>query len=338
VNAVPQTVSPIRLRVDTDLRTPLLTVDGWRAAAVHGDTSTVFQELHWLRSWWDVYGRGELLIISAWCDRSMIAAAPLFVDGGMVFFVGSGGSDYLDFIGDAAQPGVMKAILTLVLERVPGLLGFRLYHVPDASRTGNGLREAATQLDLDCFDEGELAAPVLDLGTNGVAGLAAAQRASMLRHERAFRRTGMLSVRHLRRAADIQMHLDTFFDQHQRRWQATEHPSLFRDPAHRAFYRRLTEVADDSGWLRFTLVEFDGRPIAFHFGFSHRGTYLWYKPSFEIELARRSPGEVLLRHLLLAAVQEEACIFDFGLGDEAFKHRFSSRVPLVRTWGLYPRK
>ena len=26
-----------------------------------------------------------------------------------------------------------------------------------------------------------------------------------------------------------------------------------------------------------------------------------------------------------------------GLGDEAFKHRFSSRTPLVRTWGLYPR-
>ena len=85
------------------------------------------------------------------------------------------------------------------------------------------------------------------------------------------------------------------------------------------------------------MIEFDGRPIAFHFGFSFAGNYLWYKPSFEIALARKSPGEVLLRQLLLAAVQENAYVFDFGLGDEAFKHRFASRSQLVRTWGLYPR-
>ena len=337
MRAVMQVIPRINIRLDTDWRAPPLTADVWRAAAAHGDTWTVFQELHWVRSWWDVYGRGKLLIVSAWSDRSMIAVAPLFIDGGMAFFVGSGGSDYLDFIGDAMLPGVVKAILDSVLERVPGLLGFRFYHVPDTSRTGGRLREIATQLNLNCVDEGELAAPVLDLGPNGDAGLAAAQRKSLVRHERAFRRAGMLSVRHLRSAAEIQSRLDVFFDQHERRWQATGHPSLFRDPAHRAFYRRLTEGADDSGWLRFTSVEFEGRPIAFHFGFSHRGTYLWYKPSYEINLARRSPGEVLLRQLLLAAVQEEARVFDFGLGDEAFKHRFANRVPRVRTWGLYPR-
>jgi CelD/BcsL family acetyltransferase involved in cellulose biosynthesis len=64
---------------------------------------------------------------------------------------------------------------------------------------------------------------------------------------------------------------------------------------------------------------------------------MWYKPTFEVELARQSPGEVLLRQLLIAAHDEGAQTFDFGTGDEAFKHRFATRVNRVRTWGLYPR-
>jgi CelD/BcsL family acetyltransferase involved in cellulose biosynthesis len=39
--------------------------------------------------------------------------------------------------------------------------------------------------------------------------------------------------------------------------------------------------------------------------------------------------------LLLAAMAEKAHTFDFGLGDEAFKSRFATRVNRVRNWGLY---
>ena len=63
-------------------------------------------------------------------------------------------------------------------------------------------------------------------------------------------------------------------------------------------------------------------------------SYLWYKPSFAIDLAQRSPGEVLLRHLLLAALEEGAHTFDFGLGSEPFKFRFATQANHVKKWGL----
>ena len=72
--------------------------------------------------------------------------------------------------------------------------------------------------------------------------------------------------------------------------------------------------ASEAGWLRFTWIEWQDRMIAAHFGFHWQHT--WYKPSFTIDLAQRSPGEVLLRRLLLAAIREGADAFDFGLGDE----------------------
>jgi CelD/BcsL family acetyltransferase involved in cellulose biosynthesis len=329
-----------RVRVSGDFGGAMADRAAWGSVAASGDTRTVFQQWHWQRTWWQVYGRGRLVVVNVGGERSdggVAAIAPLFVDGDMAFFVGSGGSDYLDFVGDISEPGVVEAILSAVLKEVPGLLGFRFYHVPEGSRTGARLQEAAGALGLQCVDEGSMVAPLLDLGPAGEAGLRAAQKKSLVRHERAFCARGELTVTHLHEGEAIGPWLEAFFDQHVRRWQQTSHPSLFCEPVHREFYRRLAAGAAADDGLRFTVVESGGRAIAFHFGFCLGGRYLWYKPSFEIELARWSPGEVLLRQLLLAAVQEGAQAFDFGLGDETFKHRFASRVPLVRTWGLYPR-
>lgn len=307
----------------------------WDAACARGDTRTVFQQLAWQRCWWQAYGRGRLLVVRVDADDRTVAIAPLFVDGAMAFFVGSGGSDYLDFVGDIGAPGVLRAILATVIEQVPDLIGFRLYHVPDASRSGGHLRQAAAELGLSCVDEGGMAAPRLELGTDGSSGRQAARKTSLLRHERACAADGPIVVHHRRRSGDILPRLDAFFDQHRRRWRATAWPSLFENAVHCDFYRRLARVADDVPWLRFTEVALAGRPIAFHMGFCTEGSYLWYKPSFEIDLARKSPGEVLLRHLLLAAVDEGAATFDLGLGDEAFKQRFANATRTVRTWGLY---
>lgn len=327
---------PVTTRILDSFDAPGAGPQPWSALLASAATRSVFQTRHWQHAWWRSFARGQLMLVVAERDGKPLALAPLFADGGMLFFVGSGGSDYLDFLGETTAPGVLEALLDTALQAVPGCVGLRFYHVPDASPTGERLQDAARRLGMACHDEGTLPAPVLDLaGTPGAVPEAAGKK-SLVRHERYFRREGSLSVLHLRRGAEILPHLDRFFDQHVERWAVTPYPSLFLDPAQRAFYRRLTESADDSGGLRFTRVDWNGLPVAFHYGFHHDDVFLWYKPSFDISLARRSPGEVLLRQLLLAAGDECAASFDFGLGDEAFKRRFATRVPTVRTWGLYP--
>ncbi|HYC48360.1 MAG TPA: GNAT family N-acetyltransferase [Burkholderiales bacterium] len=306
--------------------------DAWAEALRSAATRTVFQEKGWQQCWWDAYGRGDLVIVVCRAPARPPVIAPLFIDGGMAFFVGSGGSDYLDFIGDAAAAGVLAAILGAVRERYPDLIGFRFYHVPDTSRTAEALRRAAQSLALVCHEEESLVAPALDLARGGAA---AVRKQSLVRHERYFRREGDLEVVHMRTAADIEPLLPAFFVQHVERWADTPTPSLFCDAVHRSFYERLARASDALDWIRFTLLRWNARPIAFHFGFSRDGAYLWYKPAFDRSLARRSPGEVLLRQLLLAAMEEDAHTFDFGIGDEGFKARFATRVTVVRNWGVY---
>jgi CelD/BcsL family acetyltransferase involved in cellulose biosynthesis len=309
----------------------------WDKVLAAGDTRVVFLTRLWQQVWWEVFGRGQLLLVAVEREGQVVALAPLFCDGGMIFFVGSGGSDYLDFIGDISEAEILDALLNVARNAVTDFVGFRFYHVPDGSRTGPQLQRAASRLRLTISDEGDLSAPALDLATRPEAGREAASKSSLLRHQKFFERQGELTVRHHRQGKAIRPELDAFFAQHVARWAATPSPSLFHDPAQRRFYERLTEGAAEAGWLRFTRVNWNGQPIAFHFGFCYGGSYLWYKPSFDIAWARRSPGEVLLRQLFCAAMAEGAHTFDFGLGDEPFKRRFATQINRVRTWGLYPR-
>lgn len=306
----------------------------WARLLDRGQTNTVNLTWAWQRSWWNTFARGQLLLIVAEKDGQPVALAPLFADGDMVFNLCP--EDALDFVGDVSDPDVLDAILENARNQLPKFLGFRFYFVPDTSRTGAHLQAAAARLGLVCTDEGALPSPWIDIASQPDTAAACTRKKSLLRHERGLAREAPLEILHLRDGAAILPHLEEFFDQHIARRAATPHPSLFLNPAQRDYYRRLALQIGPSGWLRFTRMSWKGRPIAFHFGLCYHGRYLFGIPSFDPALADRSPGEVLLRHLLLAALQEGARSFDFGIGDEPYKYRFATHSLQLRTWGLYP--
>jgi CelD/BcsL family acetyltransferase involved in cellulose biosynthesis len=309
-----------------------LSPDLWNELLQEGATPSVFMTHEWQRAWWDTFGRGQLLLVLAHCDRP-VALAPLFGDeDGMVYFIGSGGSDYLDFLGDVSDPGVLAALLAAAADSVPSFAGFRFFHVPASSSTARVLQTAAEILGFAWVEEGSQIAPELEFESYPDA----AEKKRLVYYENYFRRRASLEVLHLQDAGEIYPHLDAFFAQHIERWSITEHPSLFLNPRERLFYQTLTQCGGSAGWLRFTRVACDGMPIAFHFGFSYQGRFLMYKPTFALEMARRSPGQVLLRQLLLAAIAERVPVFDFGLGDEGYKRRFATQVSVVLNFGIYP--
>lgn len=307
----------------------------WNALLAKGSSDVIFLTWQWQKAWWETFGREQLLLIAAEQDGEPIAIAPLFADNGMIYFVGSGGSDYLDFIGDISDAEVLEALLQTAVAEVYGFLGFRFYHIPESSCTHQQLAEVANRLGWGSFEEGEIMAPMMDLKAFPEQTYQAIRKKSLQRHEGWFAKNGGYEVEHLGKYQEVLPHLETFFQQHIDRWSATTYPSLFHDLKQRQFYHRLTTALAEEGWLRFTHVVWQGKNIAYHFGFHYRNSFFWYKPTFDISLSKHSPGEVLLRQLLLLAIKEEAHVFDFGLGDEAFKQRFATRVCTVKNHGIY---
>jgi len=164
----------------------------------------------------------------------------------------------------------------------------------------------------------------------------ATRKKSLPRHASWFRKNGTWLVEHFQLAEEIRPQLPDFFNQHISRWAVTPYPSLFLNQNQRHFFETFTSIVSETGWLRFTKIDWNGETVAYHFGFHYKGNFFWYKPTFSISLAAHSPGEVLLRQLLLQALEEEATIFDFGLGDEFFKDRFATKKAKVLNWGVYP--
>jgi CelD/BcsL family acetyltransferase involved in cellulose biosynthesis len=324
----------VRTRVLEGFDDPTFGPEQWEQLLRAGHKDVVYLTWHCQRSWWETLGRGQLLLIAAERDGQVVALAPFYTQSGMVYFVGTSFElDYLDFIGDITHPEILDALLETARDQVPGFLGFLLYFVPDRTGTGKRLQEAADRLGFLCYVEEEMLAPVLDLAGQAVT---LADKKSLARYERRLCKEGPVEVRHLRDGEAILPQLEEFFAQHIARWKGTRNPSRFLYQKTPAFIERLTRVAAQTGWLRFTRIDWQGRPIAFHYGFCYRGRYFFGTPSFALDLARYSPGQVLLRHLLREALDDGASTFDFGTGHAPFKLRFATQVHHVRTWALYP--
>ena len=135
--------NPFTCRLLHGFDDPQLDGERWEELVTSSQTRSVFQTKGWQKAWWDSYGRGKLVLVLAERNGCPSALAPLFCDCGMLFFVGSGGSDYLDFLGDTSDDRVLVDMLTLARKEVANFVGFRFYHVPDGSQTGKRVQRVA---------------------------------------------------------------------------------------------------------------------------------------------------------------------------------------------------
>src|SRR5262245_8028196 len=127
--------SQISIRVLEGFNDPGFGRADWNALLKQGNSDVVFLTWEWQQAWWESFNRTGLLLLLAERDGRPIALAPFFAEDGMVYFVGSGGSDYLDFIGDVKSPGVLSALLAAAREQTQGFVGFLLYHILEDSPT-----------------------------------------------------------------------------------------------------------------------------------------------------------------------------------------------------------
>ena len=310
--------------------------DAWNTLLHRGDTDAVYLTWHWQRSWWETLGRGRLLLIAAERAGQVVAVAPFYADSGMLFFVGSGVSDYMDFIGDIGDPDVLDALLRTARAKVQGFVGFRLHCVLSTSRTGARLEAAAGRLGLECYEEKRWRASLVDIASDPERVRALASHRRVVRHEHYFLQRGTVTLRQFQGSEAIAPHLETFFEQHISQSAMATEASPFVQRPRRAFFERLSAAAEETGWPRLSLLDWDGRPIAFEYGCQYDGTYFSGPSSCAVDVARRWPWHVLLRQLVLSALDARVATYDLGAGDDATKFLLATDLRHVCTWGLYP--
>jgi CelD/BcsL family acetyltransferase involved in cellulose biosynthesis len=304
----------------------------WNALVDRSATNTIFQTLEWHASWWKTLaGSARPVVLLAEAAGELVAVAPLMLSERrhlgrkrrILEFIGNGSSDYCDIIFDRMRPDALGSVGKWLIDNDQEWDVISLRNVPSTSTTPQYLA--------DVFDQGgywtdlrpSQLAPTRLLGDRA-ADRALLNKKSVRRHHNALLRDGNLEFKNCVTTAEALEYLDVFFDQHIARRSLTDDRSQFLDPRQRAFYRELVQTLLSKGWVIFSVLLFDEAPIAFHFGFEYGGRLIWYTPSFDMAYSKQSPGEVLLNQLLTYAMERDLSEFDFSIGDEPYKYRYTN--------------
>lgn len=109
---------------------------------------------------------------------------------------------------------------------------------------------------------------------------------------------------------------------------------FIRIPQWRDMYLMLANACIQLGkYLEFTLLILDDTVIAAHYGFISHGRYYYFTPTYDLQYAAYSPGNVLLKNLIDSCF-ERGLTFDFQNDEEEHKQLWTDKVKR-RVWVQY---
>jgi len=302
----------------------------WNNLVAYNETNTIFQTFEWFDSWWRIFGtEHELFFLTVHNNSQIIGFAPLMIANchkgeKKLAFVGDTNSDYLDFILPTEKKTALNAICDFLYENSNFWDTISLLNVPEHSSTHAILKMGCKQANLYYLINDTIACPALVIKGQERNTQHIIDKYRTRRPFNYFSRQGELRFHNITEKDELTTYLPLFFDQHIERWGITDTVSLFTNKQNQEFYRRLACKLLQTGKLLFTVVELDGIPLSFHYGFDYDSKILWYKPSFNIKYANHSPGVLLIHYLLQYALNNGKTEIDFTIGNEPFKARFTN--------------
>lgn len=130
---------------------------------------------------------------------------------------------------------------------------------------------------------------------------------------------------------DARKILDAFFAEKIARCEEKFIDGDLSNPAMRAFFDRLCQRGVCKPWLELYALTLGGRIIATYAGAAHRGHFSAMVNSFDAdpEIAKSSPGDLLLMKVLARQCERGIASFDLGIGKARYKSTYCDlTVPL----------
>ena len=330
---------PLETRIITRREDMNIEREEWNLLLSGSETNTIFQTYEWVWTWWTVFGpMHSLFVVEVRDGEKLLALAPLMLDrSGMkrsLRFIGEEKSDYCDFIAGERKQEALIAIFDAIASSKEWNV-IQLTNVPESSTTGAAIREFCGRTGKRFFEGNGIHCPTLIIRGQEDNARRVSRKKTIRRRYNYLKKAGDFEVFHVETVEEAIRYLEPFFAQHIRKGNGKSPRSLFLKQENRDFYHDLVYALLPSGFLLFTVLEFEGRPIAFHFGFDYASKVIWYKPSYDPDYGRRSPGTVLLKHLIEFCLDQGRHELDFTIGDEPFKRRFTNSVRMNGYFRIY---
>jgi CelD/BcsL family acetyltransferase involved in cellulose biosynthesis len=297
--------------------------DLWRRAP----GATPFQSPAWLIPWWREIGGGELRVLVARQDESLVALLPMYLqhggDGGKLLPLGIAISDYLDGV---FQEGMEVLAGEAMLRHLAERDNWRRCELHPL-RSGSPL--LAARMPAGCADEILAFDPCLVVevppGARELKDVLPSKiRENLGYFRRRAERVGKVGFE-TATAATVSEFVEALFRLHDARWQQLGQPGVLADPAIRRFHRAAAPLLHRAGLLRLDALRLDERIIAVMYAMATGDRTYCYLCGFDPEFAALSPGTLIFGHSVWQAVREGAREIDFLRGQERFKYFWGVR-------------
>lgn len=284
----------------------------WLALCRRTPGTTVFQTPMWLLPWWRAFGSDELAVIA-----NAEALAPLYIvrdgDESLGMFMGTGISDYLDVVGDAASIAGELAALDCQMWDLQQL------------RPSSSMLTVTPPGWSDSVDDHDVC---LLLTLSELEQVTSTHFRKKIRYyRRALARLGDVRV-DAATPDNLEELCDALFALHAARWQQRGLPGVLGDDVVQQFTRDVARRMLEAGALRMYATRLDqgmgGRIVAVFYGFAFGDTFYYYLSGYDPSLEKLSIGTLIVAHAVDEAVREGAATFDFLRGAEEYKYSWGA--------------
>ena len=237
-------------------------------------------------------------------------------------FIGTGITDYLDVLGDAASlaDGIASADCQMWdLQQIR----------PASSLLTMPLRDGWS----DNVEDQE-PCPVLPLDGDFDGLLSTRARKKLRYYRRCAERLGKVTYETATHES-LDTLLEALFELHAARWRQRDQPGVLADSATQQFHREVAPRMLKAGALRMYAMRIDASIRAVFYGFAHHGVVYYYLSGYDPELEKISIGNTIVAHAIEQAVLDGATMFDFLRGAEEYKYAWGAKDRMNRRRQLF---
>jgi CelD/BcsL family acetyltransferase involved in cellulose biosynthesis len=304
----------------------------WSTSVGNLHWSSPFVLPTWFKVWWQNFGAGNKLFLSAIRDdNQIIGIAPLQLRGDTLSIIGSENvCDYLDFVVTPTREiEFCNALLNNLQQRHIDKLDLGLLRpdslvitkLVDIART-RGMNVKVQQVDVSYeMDLPSTWEEYLEL-------LNTKQRHEVRRKLRRLDEAGEITYRLLKDGTEISSSFQTFI---QLFALAREDKASFMTPEMASFFHSLAVALADIGILRIGILDFKGQPVAAVMCFDYNNRIYLYNSGYNPEYDSLSVGLLSKILCIKGSIDEGKGRFEFLKGNEVYKQRLGgNEIPLYR--------
>ena len=313
----------------------------WEALLAESPSRTIFLTWEWLKPWWDAYGASRrLLALAATDDHGKLAGLALFYmesrkSAGVALRVlrllgdGSTDSDSLDLIVRAGEEDrFVHQVLDWCAQHEEEWDLLEWNTVPKESPIARAMEKETAARRWICWQR-ETAHQIVKLPSSWeeyLSSLSKNMRSSINTKIRRIEKHYQARRRRCETAEELPQFLEHLYAMHTNRWQLREEPGSFLLPERRQFYADMAREFLARGWLDFSLLELDSKPVAAEFGFRFGKSYYFLQSGFDPAYSSDSVGFVLKALVFRAMIQEGMELYDFLGENDPYKSRWGAQA------------